>query len=318
MSLYLRETTWWVYITHHGRRIRESAKTSDRKEAQRYHDELKASLWKRPAFSGKTWREAVAAWLKDAPRDDADRYRLGSVTIPEQALSDMTADTFMRALKDKSAATHNRYVNLYGAILNLAEARGWLDKAPKIPRRKEAPATFRWLTKAEWRKLEAELPAHLLPLARFAVYTGLRQFNVTHLRWDYVDMRRRMVTIPPGEAKAGRVIAIPLSADAMGVLRAQAGQSDTWVFPYKGKPLAQIKSAWGKACARAGVDCRWHDLRHTWASWAVQRGVPLQVVQELGGWATYAMVLKYAHLSPAHLRKWVNHATKARHKTAKK
>jgi len=53
---------------------------------------------------------------------------------------------------------------------------------------------------------------------------------------------------------------------------------------------------------RAGIDdFRWHDLRHTWASWHVQAGTPLHVLQELGGWETPAMVRRYAHLAPEHL-----------------
>ncbi len=60
--------------------------------------------------------------------------------------------------------------------------------------------------------------------------------------------------------------------------------------------------AWRKALQRAGIDqFRWHDLRHTWASWHVQSGTPLHVLQELGGWSDFAMVRKYAHLAPEHL-----------------
>ncbi|OFZ67423.1 MAG: hypothetical protein A2V79_05905 [Betaproteobacteria bacterium RBG_16_56_24] len=46
---------------------------------------------------------------------------------------------------------------------------------------------------------------------------------------------------------------------------------------------------------------RWHDLRHTWASWHIQEGTPQHVLQELGGWSTPEMVQKYAHLSADHL-----------------
>ena len=61
-----------------------------------------------------------------------------------------------------------------------------------------------------------------------------------------------------------------------------------------------------KAVAQAGlVDFRWHDLRHTWASWHVQAGTPLHALQEMGGWSTMEMVQRYAHLSAAHL---VDHA----------
>ena len=57
-----------------------------------------------------------------------------------------------------------------------------------------------------------------------------------------------------------------------------------------------------KACRATEIEnFRWHDLRHTWASWHVQAGTLLHVLQELGGWSTIAMVQRYAHLSPEHL-----------------
>ena len=59
--------------------------------------------------------------------------------------------------------------------------------------------------------------------------------------------------------------------------------------------------AWHAALERARIkDFRWHDLRHTWASWHVQNGTPLHVLQELGGWETVDMVRRYAHLSAEH------------------
>jgi integrase len=60
--------------------------------------------------------------------------------------------------------------------------------------------------------------------------------------------------------------------------------------------------AWQKALKRAGIEnFRWHDVRHTWASWLVQHGTPLNVVQEMGAWESEGMVRRYAHLAPAHL-----------------
>ena len=52
-------------------------------------------------------------------------------------------------------------------------------------------------------------------------------------------------------------------------------------------------------------DFRWHDLRHTWASWHVQSGTPLNVLQELGAWESTEMVRRYAHLSSEHLAQYV-------------
>ena len=94
------------------------------------------------------------------------------------------------------------------------------------------------------------------------------------------------------------------SAD-MGVLRKQVGKHSLRVFTYQGKPIIQVNTrAWRKALRRAGIeDFRWHDLRHTWASWLTQKGVPLNVIQEMGAWESTEMVKRYAHLAPEQLRK---------------
>ena len=61
--------------------------------------------------------------------------------------------------------------------------------------------------------------------------------------------------------------------------------------------------AWYAALARAGIKgFRWHDLRHTWASWHVQNGTSMQALMELGGWSSLEMVLRYAHLAGEHLK----------------
>jgi len=63
-----------------------------------------------------------------------------------------------------------------------------------------------------------------------------------------------------------------------------------------------IGSAWKSALMRSEIhNFRFHDLRHTWASWHVMNGTNLQELMELGGWKSYEMVLRYAHLAPEHL-----------------
>jgi len=75
------------------------------------------------------------------------------------------------------------------------------------------------------------------------------------------------------------------------------------VFSFQGKSIYQVsKKTWYLALERAGIqDLRWHDLRHTWASWHVQNGTPLHALQELGGWESSEMVRRYAHFSAEHL-----------------
>jgi integrase len=98
-------------------------------------------------------------------------------------------------------------------------------------------------------------------------------------------------------------ICVPLNADAMRVLDALAGQHPSHVFSYKGTPIKNINTrAWKAALKRAGIkDFRWHDLRHTWASWHAQAGTPQHVLQELGAWKSPSMVRRYAHFGPGNL-----------------
>jgi integrase len=92
------------------------------------------------------------------------------------------------------------------------------------------------------------------------------------------------------------------------VIREQIGKHSTHVFSFRGRPVRQVNTkAWRQALKRVGIeDFRWHDLRHTWASWHVQAGTPLPVLQELGGWQVLEMVLKYAHLASDHLAPYVD------------
>ena len=107
-------------------------------------------------------------------------------------------------------------------------------------------------------------------------------------------------------AKNNKSIAVPLNSEAISILKAQIGKHETNVFTYEGLPVTRANNhAWRKALVRAGIeDFRWHDLRHTWASWHVQNGTPLHVLKELGGWSDLTMVLRYAHLSSKHLEEY--------------
>jgi integrase len=200
--------------------------------------------------------------------------------------------------------TINRYVATMRAILRKAEREWeWLDRAPALRMRREPKRRIRWLKPEEAQRLLSELPEHQREPVTFALATGLRQSNVVNLEWSQVDMQRKVAWIHGDQAKAGNAIGVPLNESAAGVLRRQIGKHPTRVFTYKGRPLKSVnETSWGSALKRAGIeDFRWHDLRHTWASWLVQAGVPLSAVQELGAWETASMVRRYAHLAPEHL-----------------
>jgi integrase len=87
------------------------------------------------------------------------------------------------------------------------------------------------------------------------------------------------------------------------IITKQLGKHPTHVFTYKGNTIFQVSTkTWYAAQKRAGIEnFRWHDLRHTWASWHVQNGTPMFALQEMGGWESPEMVRRYAHLAADHL-----------------
>ena len=109
---------------------------------------------------------------------------------------------------------------------------------------------------------------------------------------------------------------MPFNDAAMEVVQRQKGKHFVKVFTYEGEPVRQVSTkAWYKALKRAGIeDFRWHDLRHTWASWHGQGGTPLFALQELAGWETEKMVRRYAHLAAEHLAVYAANTEKSRHK----
>ena len=201
-------------------------------------------------------------------------------------------------------ATVNRVLALLRAILRkCVNEWEWLDKAPAVRMLREPSRRIRYLTRQEAMRLLAELPEHLADMAAFSLATGLRAANVTGLMWSQVDLERRLAWIHPDQAKARKAIPVPLNAEAVAAVAKQLGKHAVYVFSYRGSRITQVSTgAWYSALKRAGIeDFRWHDLRHTWASWHVQGGTPLFVLQEMGGWASAEMVRRYAHLAADHL-----------------
>jgi integrase len=225
------------------------------------------------------------------------------------ALEEINRDCLATLVQTKlghevSHDTVNRMLALIRSILRKAAlAWDWLDKVPKFRLLPEPNRRIRWLTPEEAQRLLTELPDHLQAMAGFSLETGLRQANVTGLQWSQVDVTRRCAWIHPDQAKARRAIAVPLSQAAVTIIRTQMGKHLTYVFTYQSKPVIQVNTkAWRQSLRREGIkDYRWHDLRHTWASWHVQNGTPLNALQELGAWESAEMVRRYAHLGQNHL-----------------
>ena len=313
MSIYKRNNIFWISVTApNGRRIRKSAQTKNRKAAQEFHDQLKAELWRVHRLGEKprrSWQQASLRWLdeKEHKADidhDVEKLRwldpfLGALYLDE--INRETIDEIIRKKKvGVAAATVNRYLALIRSILRAAKNEWeWIDAIPRVQLLKEPSGRVRWITEEEARRLIDELPGHLAAMARFSLSTGLRRSNVTQLRWSEVDMQLAHAWVRADNSKTGVAISVPLNLDALAVLREQIGRHPEFVFVYKKCPVKQTSTkAWYSALKRADIsDFKWHDLRHTWASWHVQGGTPLHELMALGGWKTYKTVLRYAHLS---------------------
>lgn len=295
MALYKRKTIWWISISHNGQRIQRSTGTSNKVAAQEYHDKFKAELWSLTKLDNKmvySWRDAVLRWLKESEHkrsidDDKSHLRWLDSFLKNYQLHEITRDVFEDVAGKKeatgvSATTVNRMMEVVRAILRKAHMEWeWLDKVPVIRMRQIEKKRIRWLTLVQAKRLLCELPLHLKDMVAFSLATGLRASNVTGLQWHDIDLKKAHAWIHPDEAKMKKAIPVPLTDDAMAVLKSRRGQHPKYVFTYKGKPIRQCNTkAWKKALERAGIEnFRWHDLRDTWASWHVQNGTSLQELQ---------------------------------------
>ena len=330
MSLFKRKNSpyWWVKLSHKGRRIQQSSGTSDKAKAREYHDKLKSSLWDQERLGikpSRAWNEAVVRYLVETSHKASQVADKAHLRWMDQFLGGLKLAQIDRELLDRihyarladgaANSTVNRTMEVIRAVLRRAANEwDWLDKVPRIRMLPEPNRRVRWLTRDEADRLIAALPEHLAAMVQFSLETGLRRSNVTGLEWSQVSLERRTAWIHPDQAKARKAIAVPLSAAAVVVLRGQIGKHSTHVFSYRGNSVRQVNTkAWRLALLRAGIaEFRWHDLRHTWASWHAQAGTPLHVLQELGGWECVEMVRKYAHLSTVHLAEYVDRVSSLR------
>ena len=300
MGIRKRGSIWWIdFTTPSGERVRQSAETGSKAEATELHDRLKAEAWRQQKLDEmprRSWNDAVVRWCKEQSHKATAEEDKAKLRWLDQHLGGKELDTINRDMIERisqgklddgcSNATVNRTLALVRSILRKCVREWqWPDRAPTVRMLKEPTRRIRYLTHAEADRLLAELPQHLRDMAAFSLASGLRAANVTGLRWSAVDLDRRLAWVHPDEAKARRAIPVPLNGEAVAVLQKQIGKHREVVFTFKGKPVEQVSTAaWYKALSRAAIEnFRWQDLRHTWASWHIQGGTPLNVLQELGG-----------------------------------
>jgi len=243
--------------------------------------------------SGQRKRRTILGWWRD---------RIGHVP-----LKDLSPEHLSRALaalgRDGSGpGTQNRYLSAISRALEFAKREWrWIDHNPArdVSRRREPPGRVRYLSNAERERLleacRASRDRELYPLVLIALATGARLGELVSLRWEAVDLDARRITFNATKNRERRSAAITgPAAEALDLLGPQESGP---VFSH-----TVFRHSWERAVNEAGVeDFRFHDLRHTAASYLAMSGASLLDIAALLGHKTLAMVRRYAHLSDSHL-----------------
>lgn len=256
-------------------------------------------------FFAKWWKDYFAG------------KRLNTITVRalEEARQRLLATVVLEA-KEKGDTNKymtpqrvNRYMAWLRHLLNVVVREGKLASNPvlKLTMYKEPKGKTRFLSMGEEKRLLEKMGPIYGPWARLAILTGLRQSEQFGLQWKDVDLERGLLTLLV--TKAGAVQYVHLNGEATTLLRGfDSWQRSKWVFPSENPATALdvrnfYNRVWLPALAEAGIEwTTWHDLRHTFASRLAMNGQNEGTIAALLRHSTTALVKRYAHLSPSHLK----------------
>jgi site-specific recombinase XerD len=216
-----------------------------------------------------------------------------------------------------AAGTLNREFSCLKNLLRKAVEWELLDVSPAagVGKVREEVKEFEWLTENECLRLISACTAHLAPIVVLALNTGMRRGELLQLEWKDVDFQQGLITL--GQTKNGEIRHIPMNDQTRRTLseystvgrRIVNGIVSPYVFSSsEGKPLKGFRNGLNAAVERAHIKkhIRPHDLRHTFASHLVMKGVDLRTVAKLLGHRDIRVTMRYAHLAPEHLRSAVS------------
>ena len=218
-----------------------------------------------------------------------------------------------RRNKGISAKTINNELGFCKHAFNLAIREWeWFKDNPftKVSMEKLPQPRVRYLIGEEFERLYQACNDRLKPIILIAVNTGMRQDNILSLTWQIVDLNRGVITLE--HTKNGERLGLPMNETVkrlLSELNKVRHINCDYVFHKAGNRLSAttVQHSFQRTCKKAGIqDFRFHDLRHTFASWLVQKGVSLYEVQKLLGHKTLAMTMRYVHLAPDNLRTAIN------------
>jgi integrase len=239
-----------------------------------------------------------------------------SVTMAE--CRDKLLDKEVKGRKVKNATVVRYLASISVCFTYAIEDLGWLSNNPVRAIKKPRPerGRVRFLSQDERKRLldacQQSTSPYLYPVVLFALHTGARRGEILNLRWKDIDLKSRTARFE--DTKNGERRSVPLSQELASTLAEmnKVRRIDTdLVFPRAdGKAPIQVKKYFPKAVATAELeDFRFHDLRHTAASYLAMSGATLVDIAQILGHKTMAMVKRYSHLTEQHTRTAVERMT---------
>lgn len=244
---------------------------------------------------------------------------LGSLLLPD--VTEHVIRDYMRTRLKEGVS--GRTINMEAGELSRAIGKPWRTLWPKVRKLEERHEVGKALSPEEESRLLAALNEQkspnrsqsLGPFIRIAMLTGMRSGEIGALTWGQIDLLNRVVTVGKAKTAKGTGRQIPMNLTLFAVLSAHAEWFTTrfgatkpehYLFPY-GKPtpndptrhITDVSGAWDALRKRAGVNCRFHDLRHTVATKMAEGGVPESTMLALLGHMSRAMLERYSHIRMA-------------------
>ncbi len=310
MELYRRADSpfWWFSATVNGRRVRGSTGASTKAGAGIIARQKIAEAEARIPQQGR-WRVHVltGTYLSSHGAHLANvatvTYQLGNLTrllgkdrfIADLTGADIIAYRAKRRGEGVGPGSVNRELTLLRAALGYAKAH-FGQAIPDIQWRglflKEPPGRTRFLSREEYEALIAACDDELRAIVLVAVNTGLRRANIESLTWEQIDLAHGVARFV---MKGNRARVIKLNAPVVAALGRTAPEKRRGaVFTQPNR-----RKRWEAALKNAGLaDFRFHDLRHTFASWARINGADIADICEALNHSDIKMTMRYAHITP--------------------
>lgn len=329
LEIYRRGAIWHYRGTVNGRRLRGSAKTADRKIAERVKAEVERRAWQRHfdgPSAGLTMAQVFNAYL-DAGRSDRFLLKLAE-HWRDTPVEDVHAETVRRAARKiyptANEPTWNRQViKPTQAAINYAAGLGWCPRisvkrfaeSPEI----KTPATLEWVRAFHDQALTDELP-RLGALCVFMFGTAARIGESCRMTWADVDLSAARATLYLFKPTPwSRVAHLPAEVVAALANIPTNRKPDERVFGYAER--GSVRTAWNNVAKRAGIErLTPHCCRHGLATSMLQKGFDVKTVAERGGWKdattvlrTYAHAIKDTTVTDALFDTPVTQGTKAKH-----